>query len=115
MSHPTSISSQVKRMNTPPRSKPYLMPSSAEIDATVALRSVYAGVRPAGNVGSEPPTPRQLKQFVNQIGSIRRVRDDITLPEIGYYVLLRRDREDIVGLLQSGSIPQGDLAFLFED
>src|SRR5207245_2391351 len=56
--------------------------------------------------------PRQLKQFVNQIVSIRRQRDDMPLAHIGYYVLLRRDRRDVAADLISGLLPHDRLAHL---
>ncbi|MCE9623346.1 MAG: KAP family NTPase [Actinomycetia bacterium] len=87
---------------------------SHEFDNVVRLRALYPGVAPTGLVAAEAPTPRQLKQFVNQIGVIRRLRDDVPLAHIAYFVLLRKDRfnvaEGLVGIDQS--LPHARLSHL---
>ena len=60
------------------------------------------------------PTPRQLKQFVNQIGAIRRQRSDVSLVHVGYYVLLRRDGVDVRAGLIEAELPARPLVHLFE-
>lgn len=83
-----------------------------EFEAVLRIRALYPGVERKGLVGREPLTPRQLKQFVNQIVSIRRQRDDMPLAHIGYYVLLRRDRRDVAADLISGLLPHDRLTHL---
>ncbi len=54
----------------------------------------------------EPPTPRDLKLFVNQIGTIHRQWDDtFPLQQIAYYVLLRQEDRDVVKELREGRLP----------
>ena len=46
--------------------------------------------------GALSPTPRELKLFVNQVGSLHRQwQDAIPLPDLAYSVLLQRDGESI--------------------
>jgi hypothetical protein len=46
--------------------------------------------------GVPAPTPRELKLFVNQVGSLHRQwQDDIPLPDLAYYALLQRDKVPI--------------------
>ncbi len=46
--------------------------------------------------GALSPTPRELKLFVNQVGSLHRQwQDTIPLPDLAYSVLLQRDGESI--------------------
>jgi hypothetical protein len=47
-------------------------------------------------MGTPSPTPRELKLFVNQVGSLHRQwQDEIPLPDLAYYALLRRESADI--------------------
>jgi tol-pal system beta propeller repeat protein TolB len=66
---------------------------------------------------NRPPTIRELKLFINQIGSIHRQwakgsgelkEDALPLPHIAYYVLLRREGEDILGGLLNNTLPTPD-------
>jgi hypothetical protein len=84
------------------------------LEAVLRLRALYPGAVPDRAVASEAPTPRQLKQFVNQIGAMRRQRDDVPVVHIGYYVLLRRDSLDLRKTLIDGGIPHTKLAHLFD-
>ena len=44
-------------------------------------------------IGTPSPTPRELKLFVNQVGSLHRQwQDEIPLPDLAYYALLQRDK-----------------------
>jgi len=83
-----------------------------ELAPLVTLRRLYPGVVPDRLVASEAPTPRQLKQFVNQVGAIRRQRDDVPLVQMGYYVLLRRDRFKVDRELLANQVPHSQLAYL---
>lgn len=86
-----------------------------ELQPVLRLRRLYPGVEPKGLVAAEEPTPRQLKQFVNQLGAIRRQRDDVPLVHVGYYVLLRRDRIKIARRLIAGMLPHKELSHLFKE
>ncbi len=58
------------------------------LEAIVRLRSHYLSVKPDGVVANEGPTPRQLKQYVNQIGSSRvstRTCRLYTSPTTGFF------------------------------
>jgi KAP family P-loop domain len=85
----------------------------ATLRAVLRLRSLYAGAVPGGAVAAEAPTPRQLKQFVNQIGAIRRQRDDVPIVHIAYYVLLRRDSMNVPADLITGTVPHTKLTHIF--
>lgn len=85
----------------------------ANVEAVLRLRGLYPGAVPGRAVADEAPTPRQLKQFVNQIGAVRRQRDDIPLVHIAYYVLLRRDGVDMQKALIGSEVPHTKLAHLF--
>jgi hypothetical protein len=82
--------------------------------AVLRVRSRYPGVEIDGMVAREAPTPRQLKQFVNQVGVIRRQRGDISLVHMAYYTLLKRDGKDIPAQLIAESLPHKKLAYVFE-
>lgn len=56
------------------------------------------------------PTPRDLKLFVNQIGTINRQwQDKFPLTQVAYYVLQRRNRENVPDSLLKRKIPQTEL------
>ena len=74
------------------------LPNHDEAD----FRDVYRAYAVAGGFESSSPTPRGLKLFVNQIGVLHRERqDEFPLASLASYVLLRRDAEDIQGILLS--------------
>lgn len=55
---------------------------------------------------SGAPTPRDLKQFINQIGSLHQLRgDDFPLNDIGYYVALQLASKDVVSHLLKDDVP----------
>jgi len=87
------------------------IPSVGEEDvgAVLSLRAQYVGRLLAG----EAPTPRQLKQFVNDLALIRGRRSDIPLVHMAYYVLLQRDRLDVANGLKDGSVPPDRLVHIF--
>lgn len=85
-----------------------------ELEPVVSLRRLYPAAEREGLVAAEEPTPRQLKQFVNQLGAIRRQRDDVPLINVAYYVLLRRDKIKIARRLIAGMLPHKELSYLFE-
>jgi hypothetical protein len=87
--------------------------ANENLEAVLRLRGLYPSAVPNSAVAAETPTPRQLKQFVNQIGAIRRQRDDVPLVHIAYYVLLRRDSVNLRRALLDGDVPNTKLAHLF--
>lgn len=68
---------------------------------------------PNGIVAKETPTPRQLKQFVNQVGGLRREHPTMNVTHLAYYALLRSDRIDVAGRLTKGELPHAALSYLF--
>lgn len=82
------------------------------LQGILRLRSAYRSASPTGVVSQEKPTPRQLIQFVNQIGSIYRQRQDISLRHIAYFVLLQRDWLPVADQLRDGTLPFPSLAHL---
>lgn len=86
----------------------------AELRSVTRLRALYPGVTNEGGVWEEGPTPRQLKQFVNQIGAVVRQRADVSLINMAYFVLLRRDQIDVPEELLAGRLPHAKLAHLFD-
>jgi hypothetical protein len=85
-----------------------------DTDSVLNLRALYRRIETGTGLWQEPPTPRQLKQFVNQIGAIRRQRDDISLVHVAYFALLRQDGLDVAELLLRGDIPSDSLIHLFK-
>lgn len=83
-----------------------------DIATVLHLRAVYPGVEPTGVIAQEPPTPRQLKQFVNQLGGFRRGQNDLPLAHVAYYALLRSDRLDVAARLLAGTLPYPHLVYL---
>jgi len=58
-----------------------------------------------------PPTPRDLKLFVNQIGSLHRQwHDQHPLPCLAYFATLFLRRKDVLNGLRDGSIPEPKVA-----
>jgi energy-coupling factor transporter ATP-binding protein EcfA2 len=78
----------------------------------VRLRAQYAAGWPTGRIASEEPTPRQLKQFVNQIGAIWRQRQDLPILHVAYYCLLVRDGADVSTALSSDTTVPPRLRYL---
>jgi hypothetical protein len=67
-------------------------------------------------VGWPAPTPRELKLFVNQVGSLHRQwQGDIPLTDLAYYVLLQREGISITAELLAGSLPAAGEARLVSD
>jgi hypothetical protein len=65
------------------------MPSHTDDDFFRVYR-LYAVRR---TMGTPSPTPRELKLFVNQVGSLHRQwQDEIPLPDLSYYAQLQRDK-----------------------
>jgi hypothetical protein len=87
--------------------------AAEELLGVVRLRALYVGAESNGLVAQEAPTPRQLKQYVNQIGAVRRQRSDVALNHVAYYALLRRDRIDVSRRLIDNAVPHPSLAHLF--
>lgn len=62
------------------------------------------------------PTPRQLKLFVNQIGSLHRQwQHEVPLEDLAYYVLLQNEGVPIVSMLLDGSLPAAAESGLVSD
>ena len=76
----------------------------ADRSAVLRLRAAYPGGQPEGVVAQESPTPRQLKQFVDQVGGLRRAQPDLPLVDLAYYALLRADRVDVATGLLAGEL-----------
>ncbi len=76
---------------------------TAQFHPTYRVHAVLRGDK-------EPPTPRDLKLFVNQIGTIHRQWDDaFPLQQIAYYVLLRQVERDVVKALRQEGFPEGNV------
>src|ERR1700676_918721 len=86
--------------------------STSELKEVVRLRSIYPSVFASGLVATEETTPRQLKQFGNQVGSILRQRNDVPLIHIAYYVLLERDGVNVLERIVNREAPPSTLAVL---
>ena len=66
------------------------------------FRDVYRAYAAKGGFEATAPTPRDLKIFVNQIGSLHRVRqDEFPLSYLACYVLLQREGQDVLDELLS--------------
>lgn len=62
-----------------------------------------------------PPTPRELKLFVNQIGAIHRQWEhSFPIGHVAYFVLHSRDRRSLLQRLQSGDFPPASVSRLLE-
>ena len=62
------------------------------------------------------PTPRDLKLFVNQIGTItRQWQNSFPLADIAYYILLRRKATDVPAGLLDKTLPESKLSGLMSD
>lgn len=60
-----------------------------------------------------PPTPRDLKLYVNEIGAIHRQwQDAYPLSDVAYYVLLRRDGIDVAADLRARTVPAAEVISL---
>jgi hypothetical protein len=60
--------------------------------------------------GSNPPTPRELKLYVNQIGVIHRQwQDKFPIGHVAYYVILRRQNVNISKGLIEGTLPASNI------
>lgn len=58
---------------------------------------------------ADPPSPRSLKLFVNQIGTVHRQwGDEFPLTHVAYFVLTCHDRASFVKSLTSGQLPHRD-------
>jgi hypothetical protein len=85
-----------------------------DLQKVIRVRASYVGALTQGSVAHETPTPRQLVQFVNQIGGVLRQRDDIPLAHVTYFTLLQRDGNTIAKDLREGLLPHSDLSHMFE-
>lgn len=53
-----------------------------------------------------PPTPRELKLFVNQVGALHRVvQDKLPLSHLAYFAVLTREGKSVIPALRAGSVP----------
>ncbi len=63
-----------------------------------------------------PPTPRELKLYVNQIGAIHRQWQHVfPIGHVAYYVLQCRDERPLIQLLQSAEIPENEATRILGD
>ncbi len=66
--------------------------------------------------GDAPPTPRELKAFVNQVGALHRLRQnhDVALVQLAYFTLLRKSLtvSEIIEGLRSGELLPREIARL---
>ena len=80
------------------------LPNHQETD----FRDVYRAFAAKGGLEESAPTPRDLKIFVNQIGTLHRVwQEEFPLSHLACYVLLQRDDTNMRNALLS----ENDLAF----
>ena len=62
------------------------------------------------------PTPRELKQYVNRIGSLhRRWKDSVPLSSLAYHALLNRSSSSIADELRAGELPDAVLSGLLQE
>jgi len=81
------------------------------IFAAVRMDPIVIGTPPA----DKSPTPRQLIQFVNDLGAVYRQRQDIPLEQLAYYVYMRRLNIDIRAGLLAKRIPSERMLGLLGD
>lgn len=63
-----------------------------------------------------PPTPRELKLYVNQIGAIHRQwQHEFPIGHVAYYVLHSRQSDSLIQQLQGDSFPPANVRRLFKD
>lgn len=80
------------------------LPAHAKEDE--CLNQIYRIYNIGRKEVGQSPTPRELKLFVNQIGSIHRQWEDtFPLSHIAYYVMLRRQRTEVAKELLRGNTP----------
>lgn len=83
---------------------------------TMEFHRAYSVLASYQSVEEWSPTPRNLKLYVNQVVAVARQSAVLfPLEEIGYYVLLRRDRVSVVDELRSGEIPSKRIAELLRE
>lgn len=76
------------------------------IDEFLDVHHIYAAVLPP----NRSPTPRDLVQFVNQIGVVHRIwQHRISIQELAYFAALRTISADIVDDLLNGRLPDSRL------
>ncbi len=79
----------------------------SEFHATYRLFALLRGK------DGQSPTPRDIKLYVNQLGAIHRQWENtFPLPHVAYYVLLRRQGQNIVEGLLNGQLPGTDVVGL---
>jgi hypothetical protein len=89
------------------------LPDHATSDEFFRIYRLYSVRRSANWVA---PTPRQLKIFVNQVGSLHRQwQHEIPLEDLAYYVLLQGEGVPIVSMLLTGELPAPAEAGLVSD
>ena len=68
------------------------------------FHDVYRAFATVGELEKSAPTPRDLKIFVNQIGTLHRIwQEDFPLAHFACYVLLQKTEQDIPGALLASS------------
>lgn len=77
-------------------------------------RQLIYRVYHAGRGTDKPPTPRELKLYVNQIGAIHRQwQHTFPLGHVAYYACIRREHGDIPTGLLADTLPAHKVAALF--
>jgi hypothetical protein len=84
---------------------------------TEELSKIYQVYNMKLSETNTPPTPRQIKVFVNRIGAIHRQWDDtIPLSHIAYYVTLKGQVDlSLAAQLRQGTIPSKRIMGLFDE
>ena len=78
--------------------------------------SIYRILDSCAARGSGPPTPRQLKLYVNQIGAIHRQwGDEFDIRDVAYFVLAYRQHPDLIDKLRVGGLPTDEDQRLLSD
>ncbi len=89
------------------------LPGHTTSDEFFRIYRLYSVRRTANWIA---PTPRQLKLFVNQVGSLHRQwQHEIPLEDLAYYVLLQSEGVSIVSMLLAGELPAPAEAGLVSD
>jgi hypothetical protein len=70
------------------------------------FHTIYRLYAIRGRKAAQPPTPRELLLFVNQLGALHRQwGDSLPLPHLAYYALLVRESLHVPSELLAGNVP----------
>lgn len=88
------------------------LPDHNETDRHVIYR-VYEEWRSSQAM---PPTPRELKLYVNQIGSVHRQwQHEFPIAHVAYYVLLSKQSDSLIEQLKASDFPPANIQRLFKE